>query len=194
MAVVESSGLRRKKRNLKKNEYLDLALEALARQGQSPLRLGSLFESMPVTSGSFYHHFSDKKDFLAAVVRHWDEIHTQGIIDELGRLGSSVSPQDRLWALLTAIEQGQLTRFDGVIRAMSVGDPELSALVEQVDRKRIAVVQGLFEEMGFSGAELRMRTRVFVIAVSQDRSVQVAVPGAERQTYLKDLHAFFIRP
>ena len=75
----------KERKHLSKKEFLYIALDTLSEQGQSQLHLHALIELMPVTSGSFYHHFKNKRDFLRQVIRYWEENGMQSVIDEVNR-------------------------------------------------------------------------------------------------------------
>ena len=84
-----------KSRTLTREEWLELAVDCLRESGAMRFRLDDLIRAMPVTKGSFYHHFSGKPDFQRALVEFWDRHYTEIIVRLLDALPKDTSPEDR---------------------------------------------------------------------------------------------------
>ncbi len=87
--VVESSILLRMENIVKKpRTQLDRAAwvagatEVLAEEGIAGLRVEVLAKRLKVTKGSFYWHFTDRRDLLMAVLAHWKEGRIRDIIKQ----------------------------------------------------------------------------------------------------------------
>ena len=65
---------------LSQEQWLAVALDTLSHAGRSRLHLESLISAMPVSKGSFYHHFGGKSEFLHALVTYWKEEFTDKLI------------------------------------------------------------------------------------------------------------------
>ena len=184
-----------KKAKLSKKEYLEIALGNLADQAKSRLHLTSLIESMPVTSGSFYHHFSGKREFILAMINFWDQAQNEAVFDRLNELAESQTAQERLWSLMREVAHNKLNEYDNVVRSMAIGDDEIAERLAAVDRKRLELLEGLFSEMGFTGSELSTRARAFVVVIRQVSSLEAENEAGEgSEDLLRNLHAFFVRP
>ena len=59
--------------------------------------------------------------------------------------------------------QGNHARYDLAVRAWATQEPAVAELVTRADELRMTFVRSLFEEMGFAGDELEMRTQTCVI-------------------------------
>ena len=81
------------RKNLSREDFLALALEALQESGQCRLHLDSLMEAMPVTKGSFYHHFESRGEFLKALGEYWKDVSTKVEVD----LVTSTAPVVVTW-------------------------------------------------------------------------------------------------
>ena len=183
-----------KRKNLSRVEWLDTALDTLGQMGRSRLHLDSLIKAMPVSKGSFYHHFKHKREFLDALVDYWDISQTQVVIDTINSAPADTSAEERLWLVMWTVESQNLNRHERIIRSLALEDSSLSDRITMVDHKRITTVRGLFREMGFTGTELEVRTWAFVITHSQESFMAESVPAAEREVHLRARHRFFTRP
>ena len=179
---------------LSREKWLEFSIQALEKDCKSKLSLDSLIQVMPVTKGSFYSHFKNRTDFLLALVDYWDRNDTQSIIDALARLHEDLSPEDRLWELTQAIHDLELNRYELLIRTISFEYPETRDAIEKVDRRRIDTLRKLFAEIGFEGMECEMRARVYVTAISQERSILNALPEEDWMEFCRKRHLFFIQP
>ena len=177
---------------LSRDRWLELALETLSMKGKSKFSLDALIKAMPVSKGSFYWHFKDRAEFLMALVERWDRHETQAVIDALEAMPEGTSAEDRLWELMCFVYESKLSRYDLLIRSMTLEFPEVRKAVEIVDKKRIETVKSLFAAMGFSGDELAMRTLVFVTATSLDHQIFSGLSQEDYERQLRLRHKFFV--
>ena len=63
-----------------REDWLEMALELLSREGEATIRVRSLSQALGVSTGSFYWHFRDRADFLESIFRFWHAKFSQGII------------------------------------------------------------------------------------------------------------------
>jgi AcrR family transcriptional regulator len=183
-----------KKSVFSREKWLEMAINAMAEQCISKFSLDSLLKAMPVTKGSFYSHFKNRTDFLIALVEYWGRHDTKTVVDEIEALPESMPAQDKLWELMCVIYDMKFNQYELLIRSMTLEFPEICEVVKAIDRKRLDTVGKLFEEMGFEGDELGMRTLAFVTTMSQDGNVfsDLSTDSYERQLKLR--YEFFIRP
>jgi hypothetical protein len=59
-----------------------------------------------------------------------------------------------------------LARYDLVMRSWATHEPEVARIVESVDRTRLDFVGRLFQQLGYRGKDLDLRTRLFVVSSS----------------------------
>ena len=179
-------------RKLTREEWLARALEALAQHGEGVLTIDALVRRLGVSRGSFYWHFSGRTEFLRQLVEYWFTTYTEAAARELASYEGT--PQERLQRLMEHITVGGLNRYDIPIRAWAARDTVASRIVRKADRFRSDYVQSLFREMGFSGEELEIRTRAFVVYFSAELGLFVKTPKSTRVGQLQQLHSFFTRP
>ena len=155
---------------LSRDEWLAQALEVLAHEGQAKLRIDTICAALGVTKGSFYWHFKDRDDFLHSVVQFWSDRFTAPVMQQVTDMGGTA--KQRIKTLLRVVSEGRFARYDVSIRAWAAQDPDLlSAIVEEVDRQRLAFVASLFTELGFEDPEAEMRARALIAYVSFEESV-----------------------
>src|SRR5947199_7986044 len=75
---------------LSANDWLDLGLKTLTRNGFTALKAEPLAKAMGVSRGSFYWHFADIGAFHAAILKHWSDVATEQVI-----AGLEATPRDR---------------------------------------------------------------------------------------------------
>lgn len=188
--MVKSRTLPADKR-LSRQEWLQRALDILATEGQAKLRVRELVDRMGVSTGSFYWHFKNRADFVTQLVDYWAEFSTQQIAVKMrSATGNATS---RLLALMRAIEEGDLGKYDLPIRAWAAQEPAVAQTVRKVDRLRISIVRELFGEMGFSGRELEMRALTFAVYHSLEQGFQERPSKAKRKGLIELRHALFTR-
>jgi AcrR family transcriptional regulator len=178
---------------LSRDRWLELALATMADEGKSKFSLDALIRAMPVSKGSFYHHFRSRAEFLLALAEYWDRHETQNVIEALEALPEETSAEDRLWELMCVVFETLSAQHESLIRAMAREFPEVRKRVEAVDQKRMGAVRSLFAAMGFADDELEMRTLAFVTTTSLDHQI---FSGLSRDDYRRQLrlrHEFFER-
>ena len=81
------------KPRLTRQDWIDAAMELLARAGIGAVTVDRLATDLDITRGSFYHHFSDREDLLRAVLGHWAERWTYTVRDQVAALGRFLGGQ-----------------------------------------------------------------------------------------------------
>jgi len=119
----------------------------LAREGQGALKVGPMSAQLGVSRGSFYWHFRNIGEFRSLLLREWQEISTDQIIDELD---ARLDDPNRLKDLVQRAFGGQ-RKLDRAIRSWAAQDRKVAAIVAAVDAKRIARLARLLAEAGVDG-------------------------------------------
>lgn len=148
---------REKPTRLKRQDWLEIGLRQLARTGPEALRIERLCAAADKTRGSFYHHFEDHAVFVAAMLDHWSQRHTDRVIQEVGREANPRAKRVALNSLAASLDQGVET----AIRRMAASQVEARKAVERVDRRRIAYLAEINEqEFGVSELEATLLAEV----------------------------------
>ena len=172
-------------------DWLEGALEALARKGPQAISIQRLCESLGVSRGSFYWHFKNRDGFVEKLMNFWVDKTTNAIAEAVRDLDGSAA--DRLLFIARQVVASDATRYDIPIRAWAEIDPIAAAAVKRADRIRIKVVKSLFAELGFSGEELEMRTRTFVAYYSHEAALMLRESKKIRMATIESRHRMLTR-
>lgn len=141
---------------LGKEDWLVAALDVLSADGIEKVKVEPLAVYLGVTKGSFYWHFKDRAALLTQMVDYWSKIQND-IIDALGE--SAVEPKKRLWNLLQFIGRKD-SRHDVAIRAWARNFDYAAEAISHIDNRRLLFCENLFEQLGFTGDEVKLRARL----------------------------------
>jgi len=177
-----------------REKWLETALETMSEVCKSKFNLDTLIKAMPVTKGSFYSHFTNREDFLIALVDFWGRHYTKNIIDALATLPEDTAPEDVLWQLQVSITELRLNRFELLIRSLTLEIPALKEAVKKVDEERFAAVSSYFANLGFEGDDLEMRSRMFITVLSQENNLFLDESDRDNLKLMKLRHELLIRP
>ena len=151
---------------LDRGNWIESAIDILAREGVSGLRVEVLAKRCGVTKGSFYWHFKDRQDLLGAVLDYWKE----GRIRDIEKI-TAITPGKEREQLHFAIEVYGASRnrkgmaIELAVRDWARHDPQAAAVVESVDLYRLECTRRLFVAAGMSDAEAKSRSLLLYACV-----------------------------
>jgi AcrR family transcriptional regulator len=135
---------------LTRDDWLDAAFDAVVDAGFDGVRVLVIADTLGVTRGSFYWHFTDHADLVESLLRRWH----QREIEALGLLQaeSSDDPQADLVHLLeAALARGgaelKNMRFELALRGLGRRDPAVAKLLVEVDEARLQLFEGKFRRL-----------------------------------------------
>lgn len=141
---------------LKREGWLIAALDVLCEEGIERVKVEPIAAHLGVTKGSFYWHFKSRETLLTQMVDYWAAEQNE-IINRLAE--SALEPRQRLWNVLQFISRKD-SRYDVAIRAWAGTNSHAAKAIAQLDGRRLAFCEKLFEEMGFAGDETKLRARM----------------------------------
>lgn len=139
-------------------DWLDAGLAALGTHGLAGVRIRSLCQDLAVTTGSFYHHFEGRADFLAALTDYWCESQVDAVIALVD--AEEASPVDRALKLEHIANELGIGPQDREMRAWARHDPKVRAAVRKADRKIMELLEGLLGDAGIAIDEVGVLARV----------------------------------
>lgn len=142
---------------LDRSAWLDAALDTLHDEGIHGVKVERLARLLGVTKGSFYHHFSDRRELLLSMIDRWRS--TQEGYVRWQAESRVTEPKQRLRMLFEFI-LGKDGRHDVGMRAWSRTDEAARKAVQSVDGCRIEYVEEVLRAIGFEGNEARLRARM----------------------------------
>lgn len=132
-------------------DWLDIAESELSKSGISAVRIEPLAKKLKVTKGSFYWHFSSRKELFEKLLSNWRTRSTVAIIERLS--DKELTPKERLRKLFL-IPYKRHSKTNGValelaIRNWSQNDKAVKETLNEVDSHRLAFISMSFESLGY---------------------------------------------
>jgi AcrR family transcriptional regulator len=174
-------------KRLTAQHWIDFALATLAREGFDALKADVLARKLGVSRGSFYWHFADIGAFEKAVLARWREVAAEAVIAELDR---DVTPVRRLRHLLERAFTANAA-LERAVRAWAITNESARAVVEAVDRRRLAYLQGLFAAAGFAEEAATARAQIAYWAYLGFAQSGRRMAPAQLRALLDELAALF---
>jgi AcrR family transcriptional regulator len=129
-----------------RSDWLQAGLAAVADDGPNGLRIDRLCRQLGVSKGSFHHHFAGAGDFKRAVLDAYEALVVEALNDAIEQT-AAVTPQASLAGLTAAISGTQSfyrPELEVAMRAWAFSDPEVRAVQERVDRRRLESLEGIW--------------------------------------------------
>ena len=170
-----------------KAEWLEKALEMLEAEGVNGVKIDRLATLLETSRSGFYWHFKDRRDLLLNMLEYWKHEYTEVVIDGGGH-DPDLLPQERLLHVMKMIEHYDLDRFEVPMRAWADHDPEATECVKQVYAIRFKFIKSIFSEMGFRGADLDMRVRLWLCYATNGKAMYGKSSRNKQSEMLKLCH------
>jgi len=159
-----------------RESYFEAGLEILADTGFGGLKLAEVCNRLGVTSGSFYHYFTNWGTYTQGLIGYWRQDRTVRAIDVIR---THPSPRKRIEAIIaTALALPHSA--EAAIRAWSSVNPQVLAVQQEVDQQRFDILY----ESALDIVHHQEQARTFA-----SWAVYVFV-GYEQSTLPKDLRMF----
>ena len=135
---------------LTRDDWLDAAFQAAVSGGFDKVRVLVIAQTLGVTRGSFYWHFTDHADLVRALITRWRErefalnhaLEMQAMADPEADLGRLLEA-----ALAHAGSDLENMRFELALRGLGRRDPVVASLLVEVDAARMALFEHKFERL-----------------------------------------------
>jgi AcrR family transcriptional regulator len=150
--------------------WIKAATSMLADSGPDGVRVELLAKRLAVTKGSFYWHFKDRQDLLAAVLQHWQEGRIRDIVKQ-----TEAAPGHELEQLHHVLEVYAANRnrkgipIELAVRDWARRDTQVAAVVAEVDTTRFERARRLFLACGLDEQNAAARSALvyaYVFGVS----------------------------
>jgi AcrR family transcriptional regulator len=159
----------RKEARVTREEWLGKALELFAVRGADGLRVEQLARSLDIAKSGFYCHFKGKDDLLDQLLDYWTTEYTEVITKNTKLL--NLPARERLQLSMRMIFELNLTEHDAAIDIWSRRDAGVARTRQRVMNIRLKFFRDAFEELGFTGDDLEMRTRVCAVFQMGERQI-----------------------
>lgn len=145
---------------LSRQDWIDAGQELLRKGGITSVKLSPLLGRLGVTSGSFYHHFSDFGAFLDALADDYGTVHLERISAAI----ESEDPSQRLREMRRLMEAWAAPDLDRAMRVWATSNERAAAAVRQLDGQLLTIIEASLKELGFSDDEARLRALLMFAA------------------------------
>lgn len=167
---------------LSAQDWLDLGLKTLAKNGFMALKADPLAKAMGVSRGSFYWHFADIGAFHAAILRRWRDIAAEQIIAGI----EAAKDEDPVAVLLRLTFVGKLA-LERAVRSWAAHDDAARAAVQAIDRRRLDYVESLLRKSGLPDAVARARAQILYWTFLGFAQSDQALPQDKQRAVLDEL-------
>ena len=134
---------------LDRSAWVAGATEVLAEEGIAGLRVEVLAKRLKVTKGSFYWHFTDRRDLLMAVLAQWKEGRIRDIIKQTrAQPGRELEQIYHVIDVYSASRSRRGMMIELAVRDWARRDAEAGAIVAEVDDVRLRCARDLFLACG----------------------------------------------
>lgn len=178
----------KQKKQFSKEMWLQKALKQLSKKGNLGLTIEELSKSIGVTKGSFYWHFKSRYDFTLQLFDYWGAISTTNVMEHANQAEGDAA--ERLLRLTKFLVKKDICRYELAIRAWVQIHPVLIPMLKQIDLRRYEFVSALFKEIGFTGDDLEMRVRTFLVFYSLEMTLYPNQNFDDRMKFLKIRHSW----
>src|SRR3954454_9433895 len=140
------------------DDWVEAALELLAEDGPSGVKIDRLCVRLGVTKGSFYWHFTDLDAFLEALAGRWGDTRDErraGFVEL-----ESVEPRERLSRMLEQFADPRQWALERAVREWARTDRSVAERVAETDRWVFKAVRQVFVDLGFDTAEAEVRAKL----------------------------------
>ena len=139
--------------------WLDAAHALLLEGGVEAVKVAPLAARLNLSRTSFYHHFADRDELLAALIARWLSQNTANLVARCEAYAETIAE-----AVLNVFDCWIDVRLfdsamDFAIRNWALTAPDLADLLQQTDQVRLAALSALFRRFGYDEAQADTRAR-----------------------------------
>jgi AcrR family transcriptional regulator len=181
---------------LTRQDWAEAGLQVIHARGLGGLTIDAVAAHLGVTKGSFYWHFENRAAFLEAALEWWEVLSVDQVAQALAQLPG---PRERLAALLQrVVVTPEPVGLDSALLA-GRSEPLVAAAWERATARRLAVLEGLYRELGLATHEAAQWALQAYSAFAGLLTLSGHVPGplrtdAARRAYAKTLVQTLVPP
>ncbi|HEU4908079.1 MAG TPA: TetR/AcrR family transcriptional regulator [Propionibacteriaceae bacterium] len=153
---------------LRRRDWLEAGLAALAEDGPNSLRIDRLCRRLNVSKGSFHHHFAGARDFKQSLLVAYENLVVESLDQAINQAGGA-TPQATLANLTAAITNTQgfyRPELEVAMRAWAFSDPDVRSVQERVDIRRLESLQAIWSKIYRDPTEARTAALVpYLVAI-----------------------------
>jgi AcrR family transcriptional regulator len=143
-----------------RDDWLHLALSALAVEGVGRVTVLNLSERLGVSRSSFYWYFKNREELLDALLDRWDCLNTRSIVSEAespaATVNEAVCNVFRCWVNPAIFSP----RLDFAVREWARRSAKVRKALDRSDRERTEALRAMFVRFGYEDEDAFARARV----------------------------------
>jgi len=151
-------------RGVSKAEWLEAALEFLARGNIDRITVEGLAKHLGIAKSGFYWHFSNRDELLQELLKYW--LHEITEIITVNKEFLAMEPRVRLHKTAEMLHDYKLTRYEMAVRQWAQHDKEAARVVRKANRMRMDYLLLAMSELGITGDEAEMRAMTYLCYVT----------------------------
>jgi AcrR family transcriptional regulator len=165
---------------LGRTDWVRAGQDVLREEGIAGLKLSVLTARLGVSTGSFYHHFSDFEDYLGAVAEYFSADRVQGLIDQT--MAGAPDPLTRIRRLAKLSLEDHTFELDKAMRIWATMDQRAAVTVARSEKAVLAFLSDAFHDLGFASEEASLRARILL---SVNIARLLTSDGKSRRSFFK---------
>ncbi len=181
---------------LGRDDWLDAAFNAVVEGGFDAVRVLSLAQTLRVTRGSFYWHFTDHADLVAALLARWRERELDsGRTLKYDTTQTAQAELERVldFALAHAGADLENMRFELALRGLGRRDATVAAMLAEIDQTRLKLFEHRFERLtGDSTVAVDLAALFYLAIVGSYQALARPNNPPKLEAYLKGLIAQYV--
>jgi AcrR family transcriptional regulator len=150
----------KKRAPLGRRVWLDSARQALIEEGTAGVEINKLAKRLGVSRGGFYWFYESRKHLLDELLKYWSDTSTVLFDRLLLTNGGNGKREYRALIDLWIDEEEYDPQWDAAVRDWARTSRKVLKVVQLVDKRRIAVLEQIFWDMGYKGQEAHIRARI----------------------------------
>ena len=161
---------------LSKDDWTEAALLALTRDGLAGIAVEPLVRQLGTTKGSFYWHFADRAELIAATAELWEH---RGTTETIARIEAIDGPRERLIELAAGAFEGAAAGNAYATVLTAASDPRVRTVLERFTRTWLTFLERLYDDLGVAPREAALRARVAYAVYLGIGALHRADPGGD---------------
>ena len=146
--------------SLGRADWVEAALDALARGGLAAVAVEPLAKELQATKGSFYWHFADRNALLEATLERWEQRDTELVIAALDETDDVPTRLRKLLRLAFRSVLSTSAEGSGSVELALQANaslPLVAATLDRVTTRRLGQLTQLYTALGLSRSRARDR-------------------------------------
>lgn len=144
-----------------REDWLAEAKREFLAAGIDGVKVKRLASRLRVTRGGFYWHFSSRAELLSDLLKLWEQTNTVSFERVLLNGNAGAGAKELIAIANLWLEETDFSpAFDTAVRDWARTSREAAAAVRRVDKRRIAVLHRIFQDLGFADPEALVRARI----------------------------------